>query len=344
MKKIILFSSIVFLSACIGDFSSGGSSAAIYGYRFDKRGRDRDAPTYNETYTKLTFRNQNFELLQVPIPTETFSDALKLHEPIFNNVYGEKKKEKPLIKSIGLTYDKLKATFDIIQQWNNTDSLRFFDLFDLYKLKGKDQKGGMQFTGYFTPVFRVSTVKDTTYRYPISKVTKLLVPKNDSTDEKEVKHHLQIVYTKSENAVASIRLQGSGVIQYFGGKIELLNYSPNYLNNIVLTDPTAALSTNTMISYKGRPKGAGLVPLSPSHSVAVDPRYIPLGSCLLAAIPILNERGQFTHHEFRIVLAQDTGGAIKKMRIDLYFGTGERARQKASLMKHYGRMWLLVAK
>ena len=90
--------------------------------------------------------------------------------------------------------------------------------------------------------------------------------------------------------------------------------------------------------------GAGLVQLLAEYSIAVDKRFIPLGSCLLARVPII-ERNKVTHHEYRLLLAQDIGGAIKGPgRIDLYTGIGEQARRKASALHHYGNLWLLLPK
>ncbi|NJL75813.1 MAG: hypothetical protein HC892_13105 [Saprospiraceae bacterium] len=91
--------------------------------------------------------------------------------------------------------------------------------------------------------------------------------------------------------------------------------------------------------------GAGQVPLAPEISIAVDPKYIPLGSCLLAAVPIANKKGIVVGHEFRLLLAQDVGGAIRGAgHVDVYFGTGKEAQKKANYFNHYGRLWLLLPK
>ena len=96
---------------------------------------------------------------------------------------------------------------------------------------------------------------------------------------------------------------------------------------------------------KARVSGAGPVPLTPEYSIAVDPKYIPLGSCLLAAVPIHDKKGNFTHHEYRILLAQDTGGAINGPgHVDLYTGIGKQAKRDAGYTHHYGGLWLLLPK
>jgi membrane-bound lytic murein transglycosylase A len=80
-------------------------------------------------------------------------------------------------------------------------------------------------------------------------------------------------------------------------------------------------------------------------SVAVDRRYIPLGSTLLAAVPVLDENNNFIGHEYRILTAQDVGGAIKgKGRMDFFCGTGEAGKKRSGALNHYGKVWLLLPK
>lgn len=89
------------------------------------------------------------------------------------------------------------------------------------------------------------------------------------------------------------------------------------------------------------PKGAMAAPLTAGHSLAVDKTYLPLGVPLWldAEHPAGNQRLR------RLVMAQDTGGAIKGViRGDLYWGEGEQAGEMAGPMKSRGRYFLLVPK
>jgi len=96
---------------------------------------------------------------------------------------------------------------------------------------------------------------------------------------------------------------------------------------------------------KNKPKGAGHVPLTAKYSIAVDRKYIPLGSCLLAQIPIIGENKKFSHYEFRFLIAQDIGGAINGPgHVDLYQGIGKIGQKNASALHHYGKLWLLLPK
>jgi peptidoglycan lytic transglycosylase A len=90
------------------------------------------------------------------------------------------------------------------------------------------------------------------------------------------------------------------------------------------------------------PIGAQLVPLTAERSLAVDRGFIPLGT------PIwIDVRQRFAPHDTmrRLVVAQDTGGAIKgPVRGDLFWGHGKEAADGAGAMNARGRYYLLLPK
>lgn len=89
------------------------------------------------------------------------------------------------------------------------------------------------------------------------------------------------------------------------------------------------------------PKGALGVALTPGRSVAVDPRWVPLGAPMFLATtyPAADAPLQ------RLVLAQDTGGAINgAIRADFFWGMGSVAGENAGKMRQRGRVWLLWPK
>ena len=89
------------------------------------------------------------------------------------------------------------------------------------------------------------------------------------------------------------------------------------------------------------PLGALGVPLTDEYSIAVDPRAIPLGSPVFLATTQPNSEIPLN----RLVLAQDTGGAIRgAVRADFFWGFGENAAVQAGRMKQQGRMWVLFPK
>jgi len=86
-------------------------------------------------------------------------------------------------------------------------------------------------------------------------------------------------------------------------------------------------------------------PIINGHSVAVDTRYIPFGSILLAEIPIRNKKGKVLRKEWRLLFAQDRGAAIRTdMRLDVYTGTGDDARREANQITGIGKAYLLLKK
>ena len=87
------------------------------------------------------------------------------------------------------------------------------------------------------------------------------------------------------------------------------------------------------------PPGAMDVTLTPGRSIAVDPSFVPLGTPMWLdttnAINGLAIR--------RLMVAQDTGGAIKgPVRADLFLGWGPEAAELAGRMKQPGMQYMLV--
>ena len=110
---------------------------------------------------------------------------------------------------------------------------------------------------------------------------------------------------------------------------ELLNANPSYV------------FFRQLPSSDGGPVGALGVPLSAGRSIAVDPRFVPLG----APVFLATSAPQSNRPLNRLMLAQDTGGAIKgAVRADFFWGFGHDAGQLAGRMKQPGRMWLMLPK
>ncbi len=89
----------------------------------------------------------------------------------------------------------------------------------------------------------------------------------------------------------------------------------------------------------GGPVGALGVALTPERSIAVDPQHIPLGAPVFLATTWPNT----TQPLERLVVAQDTGGAIRgAVRADYFWGFGEAAAAQAGRMRQSARMWVLL--
>ncbi len=79
--------------------------------------------------------------------------------------------------------------------------------------------------------------------------------------------------------------------------------------------------------------------LTKGRSVAIDRRYIPLGSILYLSSIIDTKEVQ------KVVFAQDTGGAIKgSLRADIFLGCGTNARESAGKLKSALKLWILLPK
>ncbi len=96
-----------------------------------------------------------------------------------------------------------------------------------------------------------------------------------------------------------------------------------------------------------KPVGSLGVGLTPERSLAVDRAFIPLGAPLWleTAIETGSATGEISRrpHLNRLMIAQDTGGAIKgQVRGDVYWGIGDLAELKAGPMKDVGTYYILV--
>ena len=92
------------------------------------------------------------------------------------------------------------------------------------------------------------------------------------------------------------------------------------------------------------PKGAQGVALTPMGSMAVDPLYHPYGAPIFLDTRIPAAPGDWKGKPFQtVVIAQDTGGAIKgPLRGDLFFGWGEDAGARAGSQNYPVGMWVLL--
>jgi membrane-bound lytic murein transglycosylase A len=87
------------------------------------------------------------------------------------------------------------------------------------------------------------------------------------------------------------------------------------------------------------PLGTQRTVLVPGRSLAVDPRFVPLG--VPVWIDVDGDGGRLR----RLTVAQDTGGAIRgAVRGDVFFGAGPDAAEAAGRLRAPGLAWLLLPK
>jgi len=251
----------------------------------------------------------------------------------------------------------------------------------LYRIKGEDGKGNVHFTAYYTPVLEARMQADTVFKYPVYQKPQswgVRRPTRAMIDGDKVLagHGLEIAWTSSLLENYFMQVQGSGYLRFEDGSLLLLLFTgqngyayssigkylvgQGYIDALEISlhsirdwfklypdSLESVLNLNKSYAFFSLsdeiPRGTANTELISGHSIAVDPRYIPLGAVLLAKIPVLGGNGKTIRHEYRLVTAQDQGGAIKGPgHVDLYEGVGENALKKAGLLHHYGVLWLIL--
>ena len=114
--------------------------------------------------------------------------------------------------------------------------------------------------------------------------------------------------------------------------------NPERLDELLNSNPSYVFFREMPASHDG-PIGALGVPLTAERSIAIDPRAIPLGAPVFLATTRPNSAQPMN----RLVMAQDTGGAIRgAVRVDFFWGFGKEAGALAGRMKQSGRVWVLL--
>ena len=135
------------------------------------------------------------------------------------------------------------------------------------------------------------------------------------------------------------------------GELTLEKASMQSIKEWVAKNPTKSRelfdANPSYVFFKELPHGlpgpiGGLgVPILAERVVAIDPKYIPLGAPIFLSTTEPNSNAPLN----RLMMAQDTGGAIKGgVRADFFWGAGDVAGRKAGAMKQMGKIWLLLPK
>ncbi|MCB0584485.1 MAG: murein transglycosylase A [Phaeodactylibacter sp.] len=297
----------------------------------------------------------------------------------------QQRKRNQQVGGLRITYEELQETIRTLIAWQHTKPFGLHEHLEAYQIWGADQRGNVRFTGYFTPVVKVSKQPKGPYQYPLFDRPLEWEGRLPTREEIEAEGALdslglELAYASNKVDVYYMQVQGSGFVEYPDGQLELFGYNGTNrypyqsiekyitgrddisLSNLSISGIRQFLKHNPALrdtilfqnpSYtffarkrSSSPKGAGSVPLLSGYSIAVDRKYIPLGSCLLAAFPVYDHRKhRVIRHEYRFLVAQDVGGAIKGPgHIDFYTGVGTQAARVAGRINYYGRLWLLMPK
>ncbi len=301
---------------------------------------DNNAP-YKHVYTPT-----NIDSLFLPDLTAKFLSALQQQNPLL-----DREDISDSFGNLDVTADQLKEVVQSVREAKSKQDLT--GALDAFQICGDDRLGNVQFTGYYAPLVEVRRSPDADHKFPLYIKS---ATKNDGA--------LRIVYVKDREDVLHMRIEGVSTIEFPNGARELLSFDGEYervtdlpeeIKIPATTDEIAPDKTpkKVLASYSSvftpkvqkNPFGASRVPLTSDFSVAVDKRFIPLGSVLLALVPIADDKGNLLRSEYRFVLAQDVGSAIKGAgHVDLYMGEGEKGKRRAQSFHKYGKIWLLLPK
>jgi membrane-bound lytic murein transglycosylase A len=206
-----------------------------------------------------------------------------------------------------------------------------------------------------------------------------IVPYHDRAqldDDQELLQGAEILWVNSSVDLFFLHIQGSGLVELADGSIAAVGYAeqnghpyqsignvliemaeleqeevtlftirdwlkanPDRLNEVLSKNPSYVFFELRDAQANG-PIGSLNVVLTPRRSIAVDRNVIPLGAPVWLQTTLPNEAQSPLN---QLMLAQDTGGAIKgHVRADVFWGRGGEAEEMAGLMKQQGELFVLL--
>jgi membrane-bound lytic murein transglycosylase A len=253
----------------------------------------------------------------------------------------------------------------------------------LYRIKGEDGRGNVHFTGYFTPMISASPSESDVFRYPLYRLPAAWDGGRPTREQIDAGgalagKGLELAWTDDLVGNYFMQVQGSGFVRFGDGSQLLLMYAgtngypyssigkylvsmgqipaseislgaitrwladhPDGVQDVLFRNKSYTFFT----SAGDHPVGAGDMQLVAGHSIAADPAFLPFGAVALGKVPVLGADGRLIRHEYRLLVVQDRGGAIKGPgHVDLYEGVGDEAGLRAGPLHHYGALWLLLTR
>lgn len=282
--------------------------------------------------------------------------------------------------SINVSNRQLAETASALMNWQGGYSPEAMkNNFYLMELR-HGNKSKSKFTGYYTPTVSAQLYPDAEYRFPIYRSpmsNKRFLSRKQIANGGLANKGFEIAWTNDPVGLFYLQIQGSGVLEFSNGQRKALKYDgsnekpfhsiASYMKNkrLISGNPSRSkikkwldkhpherdniLNINPRFIYftlnNGDVKTASGMPVVPGHTVAVDTKYIPFGSVILAEVPVMSTYGKVIGNEWRVLFPQDRGHAIKgPARMDIYTGAGESARQMANHLTGYGKAYLLLNK
>ncbi len=266
---------------------------------------------------------------------------------------------------------------------SNLKAKGFFEThFTPYRIANNGKESGL-FTGYYEPLLYGSLKKQGDFKYPIYAAPKNLKNNKPYLTRAQIDSGalagkgLELVWVDDPVMLFFMHIQGSGRIRLLDGHEFIVGYddqngqgyvtlgkimgdeglipkdSINFftIRQWLYDNPTKAfalMQRNPSYVFFKRQNNTQIVgsiaaPLTAKRSLAIDSRYIPYGLPVYLETTLPQMDNQPAQPFQRTLIAQDTGGAIKKpVRGDVFFGHGQEAEYLAGYMKQQGRYALLV--
>lgn len=255
------------------------------------------------------------------------------------------------------------------------------DYFDLVNVSTKPN-GKTRITGYYTPIVQASRYADSIYRVPVYKAPESSYQRKltrGQIDSGQLANKgLEIAWVKDPVEFYFMQIQGSAILEFQDGTQRALRFSAdNGINFVrigrymkqkgIISNPSnrsvkqwlkdnphrqaEIMAVNKRyvffeeVAVNQLATSTMTAPLA-WHTVAVDTRFIPHGSILLAKIPVIDEvSGEKTGYAWRYLLAQDSGnGVIGDAHIDLYLGHGRKAMRLTNAVTQHTEVYVLKPK
>lgn len=235
------------------------------------------------------------------------------------------------------------------------------------------------FTGYYEPILNGSLRRHGKYQTPLYKMPgngiKYKMPRSRIVKGALKGKGLELVWVDDPVEAFFIQVQGSGRIRLDNGRELRLGYAgqngypyfpigkalldkgaiqhghvtmqniKKWLHNHPRQAESIMSQNESYVFFKistaqNGPIGSHGVPLTPQRSMAVDRSFISLGT------PLWLDATHPDHHKphlKKLMVAQDTGGAIKgAVRGDYFWGSGTSAANYAGAMNAKGHLYVLL--
>jgi membrane-bound lytic murein transglycosylase A len=238
----------------------------------------------------------------------------------------------------GITREEMRKTVELLQGVQLLDPHVLVNTFDFYQINTDLKSDRVRITGYYTPLVKASYERTPEFTYPMLKKPASGAPSPAAIEKGALAgENLELAWLSSRKELKNAQLQGSCLLEFPDGKRQHFGFG----GSVKGAGGTYVFFTKVDENVLG----AGFFPLTAGYSVAVDPRCIPIGSTLFAELPDLDAAGHLKGYTYRILFAQDRGGAIQSTkRLDLYCGVGQKGLQEARRINRFGRLWVMLPK